>query len=140
MSYDYKNFAMILEHFQCKTVLDIGANNAVWARDLKHYFRPVEITCIEANPACEESLKLAGFPYIIAALSDSNKKLKFYTNVKNPSCTGVSYYKENSEHYTTTEFFEVETTTLDQLFTNEKEKSNAFEAELMNMLKDGERF
>ena len=29
---------------------------------------------------------------------------------------------------------------IDQLFTNEKEKSNAFEAELMNMLKDGERF
>ena len=28
---------------------------------------------------------------------------------------------------------------IDQLFTNEKEKSNAFEAELMNMLKDGER-
>ena len=115
MSFDFHNFAKVLKHFKCDTLLDLGANDGTWAITAKHVLPSLKILCLEANPSCAEYLENKGLNYKIAALSDSVKKVKFYQNQENKICTGVSYYKENSQHYDEKLYFEMETTTLDSL-------------------------
>ena len=116
MSFNYIGFSRELIKYGCTSLLDIGANDASWARELNRYVPNIKITCIEANPACEQQIKNKGYEYRIQALSDSIKKVRFYLNKNNPICTGVSYYLENSEHYNESNFIEQITDKLDNVF------------------------
>jgi len=96
------------------SLLDIGANSGEWALQQIYDMPELDIFCIEGNPECENDLIATHLKYTMALLSDSCKEVKFYTNNLNSKCTGSSYYKEQSPHFTG-EFKIFTTTTLDQL-------------------------
>lgn len=100
--------------FEPRTVLDIGAYEGYWSKDIKSIFPSCQPFMIEGNKDKDEILKKCGFPYEIALLSESNKDVIFYKS----HCmytTGDSIYPENSEYFRNTEYFHTEkvtTTTL----------------------------
>jgi FkbM family methyltransferase len=98
-----------------KSALDIGANIGHWALGVHSYNPKVDIFMIEGNPACAEYLERTGIPFKIACLSDVEQKVKMYVNKNNEVCTGVSYYLEQTKHYTEDNFIEVDTRLLDDV-------------------------
>jgi FkbM family methyltransferase len=54
---------------------------------------------VEANRNCEPALRLLGKPYDIIALSDKEGFADLYVEKINPTATGASLYKENTEWY-----------------------------------------
>lgn len=54
---------------------------------------------VEANKNCEPALRLLGKPYDIVALSDKQGFAELYIEKINPTPTGASLYKENTEWY-----------------------------------------
>ena len=54
---------------------------------------------VEAYKNCEPALRLLGKPYDIIALSDKEGVADLYIEKINPTATGASLYKENTEWY-----------------------------------------
>jgi FkbM family methyltransferase len=102
-------------------ILDIGANDGWWYRNMQVQYPTAEFTLVEANPYSEHNLKQLGVDYRIACLSDEVKKVRFYTTKSSPTSTGASYYRENTDHFADSkiEVMELVTTTLDLLFPTE---------------------
>lgn len=82
-----------------KNILDIGAHFGEFAKSIHHLFPSAYILMIEGNDKCEPALEELPFDHCIALLSDVNKEVDFYMNKNNLTCTGCSYYKENTEGY-----------------------------------------
>ncbi len=54
----------------------------------------------EANPHCENALKVSGAEYLICLLGDENKeKVEFFLNPNDLTSTGCSIYKEKGEFF-----------------------------------------
>lgn len=70
---------------------------------------------VEANPACEPSLKAVGESYEILALSSNKGFADLYIENVNPLATGASVYKENTDWYSEGKYHtvKVQTDTLD---------------------------
>lgn len=102
-------------------ILDIGANDGWWYRNMRPNYLDAEFTLIEANPYLEEKVKANGQPYHMVCLSDTIKQVEFYLNVDDITTTGASYYRENTDHFSDEKVHVVEltTTTLDTLFPTE---------------------
>lgn len=108
-------------NFNPSKILDIGACVGHFHDIAKTVWPESEIVMIEANKNCEEKLAEKNSRYYIKALSNSCGTRKFYRNNQQIS-SGESFYCENTEFYSKNVVVaeEIETTTLDQLFPDEK--------------------
>lgn len=97
------------------TVYDIGAHKGWWTREMKYTVLPQsDFYMFEANPANEPWLEQLDVPYYLGLLSDTARDdVKFYTI--NGTCTGDSYYQENTTHYNNAEYTLMSCTTLDHV-------------------------
>lgn len=110
-----------------KTVLDIGANVGHYSLALKAAIPDLYVLMLEGNLFCAPILEKTGLSYDIACLSNVEKKVKLYLNPRNMVCTGTSYYKENTEHYTEETFITVNTRTLDRVILSKFGDQRSFE-------------
>jgi FkbM family methyltransferase len=101
-------------------ILDIGANDGFWYLENKHRFPMCDFTLVEANIKNEYKLKQLNVEYYIECLSDTEKEVDFYITKDNPTTTGASYYKENTNFFSENniDVIKVRTKTLDNLFPN----------------------
>lgn len=109
------------------TLLDIGANVGVFSSVMKNHKPDLDIFMLEANPFCDSMLNRTGIPYEIACLSNESKEVKLYINRKNMICTGVSYYQEQTIHYSPEDYMLAETKLLDDVVLKRFGKQKAFE-------------
>lgn len=98
-----------------ESILDIGANVGNFSRTVKVFFPNADILMFEANPFCDNMLKMTGIPYQIACLSDEEKDVKFYVQDDNMVGTGASYYLEKTRHYSLQKFITTRTKKLDDV-------------------------
>lgn len=86
--------------FVPKTILDIGANEGNFSRGCKSIWPFSNFIMIEGNKDCTFQLATSGFPYHIELLGDRDgKTVTFYKTIISPTCTGNSYYRENTSAY-----------------------------------------
>lgn len=78
MMYNYLRNLKIKENFMPSKILDIGAWNGFWTKNVKTIWPGAEYTCIEAGPKHEKKLKEITPNYHIAVLGDSNREVKMY--------------------------------------------------------------
>jgi len=93
------NFDLIKKHVNQATVLDIGANVGHWHNEARLHWLNAFFFLIEGNPACEAQLIQTGAQVRVALLSDTEKEVDFFTRNDAPTCTGASYYRENTSFY-----------------------------------------
>lgn len=106
-----------------RTILDIGCNIGQFYQECKSIWGDnIRFVLIDGNENVEEDIKKLNVLYYITVLSDSIKKVIWYGTIENPKCTGDSYYKENTDHYSPEKLviIEKETNTLDNLFPNDE--------------------
>jgi FkbM family methyltransferase len=95
--------------------LDIGAHFGNWNMEFKNIFPNTHIVSIEGNPDCEFELQKNTSEYIISLLGDKNEYKEFYLPQNDPTCTGGSYYKEQTFFYDQFVTKKLATKTLDSL-------------------------
>lgn len=105
--------------FKPNRILDIGCNvgqfyklcQKVWGDD-------IDSVLIDGNQNVEEDIIKLGVPYRIEILSDEIKIVDWFSTTENPKCTGDSYYRENTKHYSDDKVIIKRgiTNTLDNLF------------------------
>jgi FkbM family methyltransferase len=93
------NWDLLFKRVNPKTLLDIGAHTGTFSWNVSQKFPDCSCYLVEANPACESHLKLLGYPYEICALSSQAGEAPFYIEKINPTATGASLYKENTNFY-----------------------------------------
>lgn len=93
------NFDLIKKHINPKSILDVGSNVGHWHNEARLHWLNAYFFLIEGNPACAEQLAMTGASMRIALLSDTEKEVTFFTRNDAPTCTGASYYRENTEFY-----------------------------------------
>ena len=104
-----------MQNFQINTLLDIGANTGYYSSFVKHAFPHIECFMIEANSKCKARLEETSLPFRISCLSKERKRVKLYLNKDNEICSGVSYLRELTHHYSEDYFKMIETETLDDV-------------------------
>lgn len=111
------NFELITKHFRPRSVVDVGANVGGWHNQARLHWPDAYFFLVEGNPACAEQLAMTGASMRIALLSDTEKEVTFYTREGAPTCTGASYYRENTSFYADDKIIPhtVRTQTLDDL-------------------------
>jgi len=93
---DYNLSELLKNGLSIETIYDIGAYKGEWSTYYnKTSLKNKKFYLFEANQSNEKFLSNTKFNYYIDVLSDSKKKLKFYTK----GLTGDSYYRELSERY-----------------------------------------
>lgn len=107
--------------FTPNKILDIGCNVGQFYNQCRNVWGNVYIYLIDGNDKVEEDIKKLGVDYKITVLSDEKKIITWYSTKENLKCTGDSYYRENTKHYTDDKVIKIEkeTETLDELFLNE---------------------
>jgi FkbM family methyltransferase len=93
------NTDLISKYIKPKFVIDVGANDGFVAKAMKAAWPDANFMLIEANEECEPALRETGFPYRIAALSDQEKEVDFFTSVETPMASGASYYREKTPYF-----------------------------------------
>lgn len=93
------NFDLIKKHVNPATILDVGANVGHWHNEARLHWLNAFFFLIEGNPACAAQLIQTGAAVRIALLSDTEKEVDFFTRTDAPTCTGASYYRENTTFY-----------------------------------------
>ena len=76
--YEYLKKLKADHGFMPTRILDIGAWNGFWTKNVKSIWPDANYTCIEAGPKHERRLKEATSDYHIAVLGDSNREIKMY--------------------------------------------------------------
>lgn len=104
-----------MKQHDVKSLLDIGANVGHFSTIVKANFPNMDLLMLEANPYCKGPLERTGLPFEIACLSDEFKEVTLYLNPLNYQCTGVSYYQENTHHYTDAHPHKMTTKLLDNI-------------------------
>lgn len=84
--------------FQPRTVLDIGAYEGYWSKDIKTLFPSCQPFMIEGDKDKNDKLKACEIPYEIALLSDEKKSATFYKS-HSIYTTGNSIYREDSIYF-----------------------------------------
>lgn len=105
----------LFKYVEPKRFLDIGAHLGNFTKQVYYQYPECKIMMVEANKNCEPALRLLGKPYDIIALSDKEGTAEFYVEKINPTPTGASMYKENTEWYSEGKYevLQVQTATLD---------------------------
>jgi FkbM family methyltransferase len=96
-------------------VLDIGAHFGEWASIIQNVYPDSEVVSIEGNPDCEVELQKRSSNYLITLLGDKNEYKHFYLPENDPTCTGGSYYKEQTHFYDNYTTKKLSSRTLDSL-------------------------
>jgi FkbM family methyltransferase len=111
-----------LDQYNFNSVLDIGAHHGNFYRKLSKIKNIEKWFLIEANKNCEGHLAILNVPYKIAMLSDSVKSLPYYQHKFDNTCTGNSYYRELSHHYSDENIIVdiLTTNTLDEIVNGER--------------------
>ena len=78
MMYEYLKKLKNEKDFTPDRILDIGAWNGFWTRNVKEIWPDAHYTCVEAGPKHEKKLKEITSDYHIAVLGDSNRDVKMY--------------------------------------------------------------
>ena len=78
MMYEYLKNLKVEENFNPSKILDIGAWNGFWTKNVKEIWPDAHYTCIEAGPKHDKKLKEITSDYHIAVLGDSNRDVKMY--------------------------------------------------------------
>ena len=78
MMYDYLKKLKTEHNFMPSRILDIGAWNGFWTKNVKAIWPDARFTCIEAGPKHEKRLQELTADYHIAVLGDSNREVKMY--------------------------------------------------------------
>ena len=78
MMYDYLASLKTEKQFSPKKILDIGAWNGFWTKNVKPIWPEAEYTCIEAGHKHEKKLKEITEKYHIAVLGNESKEVKMY--------------------------------------------------------------
>ena len=117
----------LLQNFQVKTLLDLGANTGYYSSFIKQIAPNVECFMIEANSHCKHHLENTTIPFRISCLSNEKRSRKLYMNKDNEVCTGVSYLRELTHHYTEDVFERVETELLDDVIYETFNEFKAFD-------------
>ena len=78
MMYEYLKKLKADNGFMPTRILDIGAWNGFWTKNVKPIWPDANYTCIEAGPKHERRLKEVTPDYHIAVLGDSNREIKMY--------------------------------------------------------------
>ncbi len=106
--------------FKPKTILDIGCNVGQFYHQCRIFWGPdgIDYMLIDGNENVEPDIKKFHVPYYITVLSDSVKDVSWYGALNDPKCTGNSYYKENTEHFSVENLVitKKQTNTLDNMF------------------------
>ena len=89
----------VFKYINPKRAIDIGANVGNFTKHLQYRYPECKIVMVEANPNCEQYLRLLSKPYEIVALSDKEGYADLYVEKINPIATGASLYKENTDWY-----------------------------------------
>jgi|TARA_B100000508_G_C11440880_1_gene268717 FkbM family methyltransferase len=76
--YEYLKNLKVEENFNPSKILDIGAWNGFWTKNVKEIWPDAHYTCIEAGPKHDKKLKEITSDYHIAVLGDSNRDVKMY--------------------------------------------------------------
>ena len=76
--YEYLKKLKVEKGFTPDRILDIGAWNGFWTRNVKEIWPNAHYTCVEAGPKHEKKLKEITSDYHIAVLGDSNRDVKMY--------------------------------------------------------------
>lgn len=98
-----------------KAVLDIGANSGDWSSDFSRYFPSARFFLIEATEMHRPALEKHGFPFEIALVGDTPKKVKFYTNAN----TGNTMFRQyNVVSTDTSKYEEREMRTIDEIISS----------------------
>ena len=78
MMYQYLKELKSKQEFMPSRILDIGAWNGFWTKNVKLIWPDAHYTCIEAGPKHEKRLKEVTNDYHIAVLGDSDREIKMY--------------------------------------------------------------
>ena len=87
------------KNYTPKTILDIGANIGDFAKMCNALWPSAYILMLEGNEMCQPYLIHTGLDYKIVLLGDTNRQVDFYLHKTGTTCTGNSYYRENTQHY-----------------------------------------
>jgi FkbM family methyltransferase len=99
-----------------ESVLDLGSWLGRWAMEAHSVWPHARIHCVEGNPACEDALKLTGFPYHIAMLGEYHTSKTYYKQEGTDIGTGNGLYRENSQWFERCTSEEVDIVPLESLF------------------------
>ena len=92
--YDFLKKLKAERNFYPKKILDIGAWNGIWTKQVRSIWPDAKFTCIEAGHKHEKHLIEIADDYHIAVLGDTNKEVKFYLlEIKKGNRTKVTYTK-----------------------------------------------
>ena len=83
------------QKFYPKKVLDLGAWNGRWTREVKEFWPKAHYTCIEAGEKHKRRLRLCANRIYIAVLGNENKKVRMHLRQirKGPDATKITYTK-----------------------------------------------
>ena|SRR6056300_911997 len=116
MMYDYLRKLKIEEGFDPSAILDIGAWNGFWTKQVMSIWPDASYTCIEAGPKHENNLKKITPNYHIAVLGDSNRSVKMYLREIDKGNKKKVTYTKGSSLFAVFDDYEVrEMQTLDQV-------------------------
>lgn len=110
----------IIKLLNVDRVLDIGCNQGHWADSIGACVSKSNIVCVDGNDAHKSSIEGKGYRFISACLSDSNRLMKFYSDIGGDIfSSGRSLYLETTSHFNENTFEMIETKKLDDIFAEE---------------------
>ena len=136
--YDYLQSLKTEKQFSPKKILDIGAWNGFWTKNVKEIWPSAHYTCIEAGPKHEKKLKDIADLYHIEVLGDSNREVKMYLREIDKGSRKKVTYTKGSTLFGIFKDFEIrQMKTLDRLVGKDAEfdliKQDVQGAEIMVM-------
>jgi FkbM family methyltransferase len=116
MMYQFLKKLKIEREFMPSRILDIGAWNGFWTKQVKMIWPTARYTCIEAGQKHEKKLKEVTSDCHIAVLGDSNKEIKMYLREIDKGNRKKITYTKGSSVFGVFKNYEVrQMQTLDQL-------------------------
>ena len=116
MMYKYLSQLKVKSNFNPDRILDVGAWNGFWTKNVKEIWPDAHYTCIEAGPKHEKKLKEITSDYHIAVLGDTDKEVKMYLREIDKGSRKKVTYTKGSTLFGIFKDFEVrQMTTLDSL-------------------------
>ena len=136
--YEYLKNLKLEKNFNPNKILDIGAWNGFWTKNVKEIWPSAHYTCIEAGPKHEKKLKDIADLYHIEVLGDSNREVKMYLREIDKGSRKKVTYTKGSTLFGIFKDFEIrQMKTLDRLVGKDAEfdliKQDVQGAEIMVM-------
>ena len=138
MMYKYLQDLKYKQEFMPSRILDIGAWNGFWTKNVKPIWPDAHYTCIEAGQKHEKRLKEVTDDYHIAVLGDSDREIKMYLREIDKGNKKKVTYTKGSTVFGIFKDYEIrQMKTLDQLVGNDAQydliKQDVQGAEIMVM-------